>query len=73
MIIKVHILVKVNNLKKKGKSEVFTLVLAVLRCLGIPTRLITNFSSAHDTDGNLSVDMLMNERMETIGEKDSTW
>ncbi|XP_008309346.1 protein-glutamine gamma-glutamyltransferase 2 [Cynoglossus semilaevis] len=59
---------------KYGQCWVFAgIACTVLRCLGIPTRLITNFSSAHDTDGNLSVDMLMNERMETIGEKDSTW
>lgn len=43
----------------------------VLRCLGIPTRLITNFSSAHDVDGNLSLDFMVNESGENTG--DSSW
>lgn len=40
----------------------------VLRCLGIPTRCITNFSSAHDANGNLSLDILLNERLEIYDE-----
>jgi len=46
-------------------------LLIVLRCLGIPTRLITNFSSAHDVDGNLSIDFLQN--FESTDRQDSSW
>ncbi|NXU46352.1 F13A factor, partial [Drymodes brunneopygia] len=32
-----------------------------LRCLGIPGRLVTNYSSAHDNNGNLRVDFFLDE------------
>uniref|UniRef100_A0A672FPJ7 protein-glutamine gamma-glutamyltransferase n=1 Tax=Salarias fasciatus TaxID=181472 RepID=A0A672FPJ7_SALFA len=53
---------------KYGQCWVFAgVACTVMRCLGIPTRLITNFSSAHDVDGNLSIDFLMNEKLESLG------
>ncbi|XP_034445045.1 protein-glutamine gamma-glutamyltransferase 2 [Hippoglossus hippoglossus] len=59
---------------KYGQCWVFAAVACtVLRCLGIPTRHITNFDSAHDVDGNLSIDIMVNERMESVGKKDSSW
>ncbi|KAI2653521.1 Protein-glutamine gamma-glutamyltransferase 2 [Labeo rohita] len=48
-----------------GQCWVFTgVACTILRCLGIPARCITNYSSAHDTDANISVDYLFNDQLE---------
>ncbi|XP_075905294.1 coagulation factor XIII A chain-like [Nelusetta ayraudi] len=45
-----------------------------LRCLGIASRTITNFSSAHDNTGNLRVDLLFRGNViDNINTLDSIW
>nr|XP_006641558.1 PREDICTED: protein-glutamine gamma-glutamyltransferase 2-like [Lepisosteus oculatus] len=59
-----------------GQCWVFSgVACTVLRCLGIPTRCVTNYSSAHDTDGNLTVDQCYNEQLESLpaAGKDMIW
>ncbi|XP_043935473.1 protein-glutamine gamma-glutamyltransferase 2-like [Protopterus annectens] len=59
-----------------GQCWVFAAVACtVLRCLGIPTRCVTNYCSAHDTDGNLNVDCYLNNELQLIpgSTKDIIW
>ncbi|XP_064363150.1 coagulation factor XIII A chain isoform X4 [Dromaius novaehollandiae] len=46
-----------------------------LRCLGIPARVITNYSSAHDNNANLQLDFFLDEegKVDTKTTKDSVW
>ncbi|XP_028821859.1 coagulation factor XIII A chain-like [Denticeps clupeoides] len=46
-----------------------------LRCLGIPARVVTNFFSAHDNDGNLKTDILLDEngKVDRSRTRDSIW
>ena len=47
----------------------------VLRCLGIPARVGTNYFSAHDNDANLQMDIFLEEdgNVNSTLTKDSVW
>lgn len=55
---------------KYGQCWVFAAVACtVLRCLGIPTRVVTNYNSAHDQNSNLLIEYFRNEFGEIEGNK----
>ncbi|RXN32479.1 glutamine gamma-glutamyltransferase [Labeo rohita] len=60
---------------KYGQCWVFAAVMCtVMRALGIPTRVITNFNSAHDTDGNMVIEEYYDEKGKKLSiSSDSIW
>ncbi|XP_023367751.1 protein-glutamine gamma-glutamyltransferase 2 [Otolemur garnettii] len=55
---------------KYGQCWVFAAVACtVLRCLGIPTRVVTNYNSAHDQNSNLLIEYVRNEMGELQTDK----
>ncbi|XP_012610673.2 protein-glutamine gamma-glutamyltransferase 2 [Microcebus murinus] len=53
---------------KYGQCWVFAAVACtVLRCLGVPTRVVTNYNSAHDQNSNLIIEYYRNEFGEVQG------
>ncbi|XP_029414114.1 protein-glutamine gamma-glutamyltransferase Z isoform X2 [Nannospalax galili] len=52
---------------KYGQCWVFASVMCtVMRCLGVPTRVVSNFRSAHNTDGNLTIDTYYDRTAEML-------
>ncbi|CAK7302610.1 Protein-glutamine gamma-glutamyltransferase Z [Vulpes lagopus] len=61
---------------KFGQCWVFAAVMCtVMRCLGVPTRVVSNFRSAHNMDGNLTIDTYFDQNAEMlpIQKRDKIW
>nr|XP_057910901.1 transglutaminase 5, like isoform X2 [Doryrhamphus excisus]XP_057910902.1 transglutaminase 5, like isoform X2 [Doryrhamphus excisus] len=60
---------------KYGQCWVYAAVMCtVMRVLGIPCRIVTNFNSAHDTNGNLVIEEFYSETGQKLkSTKDSIW
>ncbi|XP_055977632.1 protein-glutamine gamma-glutamyltransferase 2 isoform X2 [Sorex fumeus] len=59
---------------KYGQCWVFAAVgCTVLRCLGIPSRVVTNYNSAHDKNSNLLIEYFRNEFGEIQGKSEMIW
>jgi len=66
---------KTKKTVRYGQCWVFSgLVTALMRALGVPTRSVTNYDSAHDTDVSMSIDYHMDEEGEMLNHlNDSVW
>ncbi|XP_037535760.1 transglutaminase 5, like [Nematolebias whitei] len=64
-----------HNPVKYGQCWVFAAVMCtVMRVLGIPCRVVTNFNSAHDTNANLVIEEHYSETGQKLNHsKDSIW
>uniref|UniRef100_A0AAY4ESZ8 protein-glutamine gamma-glutamyltransferase n=1 Tax=Denticeps clupeoides TaxID=299321 RepID=A0AAY4ESZ8_9TELE len=60
---------------KYGQCWVFAAVMCtVMRALGVPCRVVTNFNSAHDTNANLIIEEYYSEKGEKLHQSsDSIW
>ncbi|ELW48107.1 Protein-glutamine gamma-glutamyltransferase Z [Tupaia chinensis] len=61
---------------KYGQCWVFASVMCtVMRCLGVPTRVVSNFRSAHNVDGNLTIDTYYHRDAEMLPtqKRDKIW
>ncbi|XP_071484958.1 coagulation factor XIII A chain-like [Diadema antillarum] len=59
---------------KFGQCWVFAgLFTTVFRCMGIPARCITNYSSAHDSDDSMVIDKFVDDNGVDIRGGDSVW
>ncbi|KAF5925503.1 hypothetical protein HPG69_001950 [Diceros bicornis minor] len=61
---------------KYGQCWVFAAVMCtVMRCLGVPTRIVSNFCSAHNMDGNLTIDTYYDQNAEMLPnqKQDKIW
>ncbi|KAG8565438.1 hypothetical protein GDO81_012850 [Engystomops pustulosus] len=58
-----------------GQCWVFAAVAcSVLRCLGIPARVVTNYNSAHDTNSNLVIEQYLDDQgRKQKKQKDMIW
>lgn len=63
-----------SGIQESTTHKRFSALFAVMRCLGIPTRVITNFDSGHDTDGNLIIDEYYDNTGRILeNKKDAVW
>lgn len=58
----------------KIQKNISHVIVPVMRVLGIPSRVVTVFNAAHDTDGNLSIEEYYSSTGEKLNlTKDSVW